>query len=102
MSNLAELVRMSQHQARSMSTELLVIAMTTQAVSLGDKLADFETARIARDRGEPDGELAYTDAFGDVMATVVTMAAFTAELVTTRVDSWEFPTDISPADIGLN
>jgi hypothetical protein len=102
MSNLGELIRIAQHKARSFSTECLVIAITTEAASLGGKLADFETARIARERGEPDGELAYGEAFTDLMATVLTMAAFTAELVNTRVDSWEFPTDIHPADIGLN
>ena len=102
MSNLGELIRIAQHNARCLSTECLVIAITTEAESLGGKLADFEMARIRRDHGEPDGELVYGDAFGDVMATVLTMAAFTAELVNTRVDSWEFPTDISPADVGLN
>ena len=102
MSDLGELIRIAQHKARSLSTECLVLAITTEAESLGGKLADFETAHIACDRGEPDGEIVYSEAFGDVMATVLTMAAFTAELVSTRVDSWEFSADISPADIGLN
>lgn len=102
MSNLGELVRTAQHTARSLSTECLIIAITTEAATLGDKLADFQTAVLSRDHGEPDGELAYNQAFADLSATVLTMAAFTAELVNTRVDSWEFPTDIRPADIGLN
>ncbi len=102
MSDLGELIRIAQHKARSFSTECLVIAITTDVGSLGDKLADFEMARIRRENGDPDGELLYDEAFADLTATVLTMAAFTAELVNTRVDSWEFPTDIHPADIGLN
>lgn len=102
MSNLGELIRLAQDKARSFSTEGLVIALTTEAASLSGKLADFEAARIARDRGEPDGELLYGEAFGDLMAAVLTMAAFTAELVNTRVDSWEFPAGISPVGSGLN
>jgi hypothetical protein len=102
MSDLGELVRLAQEKARTFGTECLVIVITTEADSLGGKLADFETARIARDRGAPDGELLYAEAFADLIASVLTMAAFTAELVGTRVDSWAFPTDISPADIGLN
>jgi hypothetical protein len=102
MSDLGELIRIAQHQARSLSTECLVVAITAEADSLGGKLANFEMARIARDRGEPDGELLYGEAFSDLTAAVFCMAAFTAELVCTRVESWDFPTDISPADIGLN
>jgi hypothetical protein len=102
MSDLGELIRFAQHKARSFSTECLVIAITTEAESLGEKLANFEMARIRRDDGAPDGELLYGDAFSDLIATVMAMAAFTAELVNTRVDSWAFPTDISPADFGLN
>lgn len=102
MPDLGELIRFAQHKARSFSTECLVIALTTEADSLGEKLADFEMARIRRDDGAPDGELLYGEAFSDLIASVLTLAAFTGELVNTRVDSWAFPTDISPADIGLN
>jgi hypothetical protein len=101
MSDLGELVRFAQHKARSMSTECLVIAITTEADSLNGKLADLETARLGRG-SVPDGEMRYADAFGDVMATVLTLAAFTTELVSTRVAGWDFTNPASPADIHLN
>jgi hypothetical protein len=101
MSNLGELIRIAQQTARSMSTEGLIIALTTEAGSLGGKLADFETARIGRDRA-PDGEQQYGEAFSDLIASVLTLAAFTTELVGTRVDSWGFTESISSADITLN
>jgi hypothetical protein len=86
MSNLGEMIRVAQHTARSMSTEGLVIALTTEAGSLGGKLAGFEAARLGRGRA-PDGEQQYGDAFNDLFVTVLTLAAFTTELVNTRVDS---------------
>jgi len=101
MSDLDELVRIAQYKARSMSTECLVIAITEEAGSLNGKLAALETARIRRG-SVPDGEMRYADAFGDVMAAVLTLAAFTTELVSTRVQGWEFTNPISPADIHLN
>ena len=101
MSDLGELVRIAQHKARSMSTECLVIAITTEAGSLNGKLAGLETARLRRG-SVPDGEMRYADAFGDVMATVLTLAAFTTELVSTRVEGWDFTNPVSPADIHLN
>src|SRR5215472_17505537 len=88
MSDLGELVRIAQHKARSLSTECLVIAITQEASVLNDKLAGLETARIARGSA-PNGEMRYADAFGDVMATVLTLAAFTTELVSTRVEGWD-------------
>ena len=101
MSDLGELVRIAQHKARSMSTECLVIAITTEAGSLNGKLAGLEKARLARG-SVPDGEMRYADAFGDVMAAVLTLAAFTTELVSTRVEGWGFTDPVSPADIHLN
>ena len=101
MSDLGELVRIAQHKARSMSTECLVLAITTEAGSLNGKLAGLETARLRRGSA-PDGEMRYADAFGDVMATVLTLAAFTADLVSTRVEGWDFTNPISPADISFN
>jgi len=101
MSDLGELVRIAQHKARSMSTECLVIAITAEAGSLNGKLAGLETARLRRG-SVPDGEMRYADAFGDVMASVLTLAAFTTELVSTRVEGWGFTDPVSPADIRLN
>ena len=101
MSDLGELVRIAQHKARSMSTECLVIAITQEASVLNDKLAGLETARLARGSA-PDGEMRYADAFGDVMATVLTLAAFTAELVSTRIEGWDFTNPISPANTHVN
>ena len=101
MSDLGELVRFAQNKARSLSTECLVIAITQEASVLNDKLAGLEMARLARGSA-PDGEMRYADAFGDVMATVLTLAAFTAELVSTRIEGWDFTNPISPANIHLN
>ena len=101
MSDLDELVRIAQHKATSMSTECLVIAITTEADSLNGKLAGLEMARLRRG-SVPDGEMRYADAFGDVMAAVLTLAAFTTELVSTRVAGWDFTNPISPANIHLN
>jgi hypothetical protein len=101
MSDLAELVRIAQHKATSLSTECLVIAITQEASVLNDKLAGLEMARLGRGSA-PDGEMRYADAFGDVMATVLTLAAFTTELVSTRIEGWDFTNPISPADIHLN
>jgi hypothetical protein len=101
MSDLGELVRIAQHKARSMSTECLVLAITTEAGSLNGKLAGLETARLRRG-SVPDGEMRYADAFGDVLAAVLTLAAFTTELVSTRVAGWGFTDPVSPADIHLN
>jgi len=101
MSDLGELVRIAQHKARSMSTECLVIAITQEASVLNDKLAGLETARLRRG-SVPDGEMRYADAFGDVMAAVLTLAAFTTELVSTRVEGWDFTNPVSPADSRLN
>jgi hypothetical protein len=36
------------------------------------------------------------------MAAVLTLAAFTTELVSTRVEGWDFTNPVSPADIHLN
>ena len=101
MSDLGELVRIAQHKARSMSTECLVLAITTEAGSLNGKLAGLETARLRRGSAR-DGEMRYADAFGDVMATVLTLAAFTTELVSTRVEGWDFTNPVRPADISFN
>ena len=80
---------------------MLRVTFTQEASVLNDKLADLELARIGRGSA-PDGEMRYADAFGDVMATVLTLAAFTTELVTTRVEGWDFTNPVSPADIHLN
>jgi hypothetical protein len=101
MSDLDELVRIAQHKARLLSTQCLVIAITQEASVLHDKLAGLEKARLGRGSA-PDGEMRYADAFGDVMATVLTLAAFTTELVSTRVAGWDFTNPISPANIHLN
>jgi hypothetical protein len=101
MSDLGELVRIAQHKARSMSTECLVLAITQEADVLNDKLVGLETARIARGSA-PNGEMRYADAFGDVMATVLTLAAFTTELVSTRVEGWEFTGQTGPIVISPN
>lgn len=102
MSSLSELIRAAQHQARSMSTECLVTVITEESQVLSGKVADLETAIIGRFCNGPDGEMRYADMFADVMATVLTLAAFTAELVNIRVETFEFPGDPRPADASLN
>lgn len=94
MSNLAEIVRIAQHSARSMSTCCLIVAVTQQAGALSELLADFESARLGR-HDVPDGEELYADAFADVLSNVVAMAAFTAELLNTRTEGWAFATKLN-------
>jgi hypothetical protein len=86
MANLSENIRELQAQASVLCPQCLREEIAVRAEALEGLTARLE----ATGRGEEP----YLDAFGEVMATVLVLATFTAELAMRPADSWVIP--VSP------
>jgi hypothetical protein len=80
MSNLSEDIRELQATASVLCAQCLRDEIAVRAESLDELTSRLETA--AR------GEQRYLDAFGKVMAAVLVLATFTAELTKRPADTW--------------
>jgi hypothetical protein len=80
MSNLSEDIRELQAAASVLCAQCLRDEIAVRAEALEGLTARLETATR--------GEQRYLDAFGEVMATLLVLATFTAELTKRPADSW--------------
>jgi hypothetical protein len=80
MSNLSQDIRELQAAASVLCAQCLRDEITVRAEALDDLTGRLELASR--------GEQRYLDAFGEVIATVLVLATFTAELARRPADSW--------------
>jgi hypothetical protein len=80
MSNLSEDIRELQAAASVLCTQCLRDEIAVRAEALEGLTGRLEAATR--------GEQRYLDAFGEVMATLLVLATFTAELAMRPADSW--------------
>jgi hypothetical protein len=87
MSNLAEDIKELQAQASLLCPQCLRDEITVRAEALDELAPRLEQATVSRDSA-PDGDEQYLDVFGQVMATLLVLATFTAELAMRPADAW--------------
>jgi hypothetical protein len=87
MSELAETMESVAAQAAVMCTQCLIDAVNEESAELGAKVGHLVVASAMRGRGR-NWEAWYGQAFAEVMASVLVIALFTAELAKCREVAW--------------